>query len=106
MTLAQWKKSKWGLPGSSGRYCEDDCHCILVPVEMIPELPTIGDRVKLRGDDNTDVPKVVDLHPRELSLKELMDKWNEKYGKLPPEIYDMPVESIEAYLRELMKKKG
>ena len=100
MTLDEWQSSSWGVPGSSGRYCEADCHCILVPVEMLPELPVIGAQTLLRGDKDTDILAMVDIHPNEQALKDLMDEWNKLKGKLPPEIYAMPVDDILAYLQQ------
>ena len=105
-TLAEWKRSKWGLPGSSGRYCDKDCHCILFPVDRLEDFPAIGSDVRLRGDDDTDIRKTIDIHPHEEDLAALMDEWNAKYGKLPPEIYDMPIEDVEAFLKELIRKKA
>lgn len=101
MTIEEWKASEWGLPGSSGRYCEDDCHCLLVPAGVaIPE-PLFG-KEKLRGEEKTDIKKAIEFGSAELELKELMDRWNMLYGKLPPEIYKMPVDKVADYLRALL----
>jgi hypothetical protein len=104
MTYEEWAASEWGLPGSSARYCEDDCHCILVPVDMLGELPEIDKQIRLRGEEGSEIKSIIEITPSEQGLKEVMDEWNLKYGKLPPEIYDMDVFEVEAYLRKLMKK--
>jgi len=100
MSYEDWANSEWGLPGSSARYCEDACHCILVPVDALPELPEISKMVKLRGEDGSEIKAVVDIFPKEQGLKEIMDEWNDELGKLPDEIYDMDVMKVEAYLRK------
>jgi hypothetical protein len=105
MTITEWKKSKWGLPGSMKRLCKKFCHCILVPVNMVAQLPAIGERVKLRGDEGSDIRPVVELSPNELYLKELMDDYNAKIGKLPPEIYDMPLLDVIPFLEKLLGRK-
>src|SRR4030042_4868519 len=105
-TLAEWKRSKWGLPGSSARYCDKDCHCILFPVDRLEDFPAIGSDVRLRGDDNTEIRKNIDIPPPEEDLAALMDEWNAKYGKLPPEIYDMPIDDAAAFLIALMRRKA
>jgi len=105
MTHDEWASSEWGLPGSSARYCEDDCHCILVPVDAMDKLPEISDLVKLRGEEGTEIRSVVDISPSEQGLKDIMEEWNAKYGKLPPEIYDMDVFEVETYLRKLIKER-
>jgi len=102
MTYDEWAGSEYGLPGSSGRYCEDDCHCILVPVDAMGELPEIDNLVKLRGEEGTEITSIVEIGPSEQGLKEAMEEWNRLYGKLPPEIYGMDVMQVEAYLRKLM----
>jgi hypothetical protein len=105
MTFDEWEGSPWGLPGSSGRICEDDCHCVLIPDEMLPEFPAIGDEVKLRGDKDTDISAIVEIGPNEAGLKELMEEWYAKgNAKLPPEIYEMDFEDIGPYLKKLMGK--
>lgn len=103
MTKTAWTKSKWGLPGSGKRYCKSNCHCILVPVDLLDQLPEIGKKVKLRGDEDTDIRKIVDIHPNEEELKELMDEYNETIGVLPKEIYEMPLNEVIPYLKELLK---
>jgi hypothetical protein len=35
-------------------------------------------------------------------LKELMDLWNMRHGKLPAEIYRLPVGKVADYLRALL----
>jgi hypothetical protein len=105
MTLAEWEASEWGLPTSSGRVCEDDCHCLLVDTGMLADLPAIGDQINLRGDPETDIRKIVDIGPNEESLKSLMEEWyNLGNQKIPPEIYDMPYDEIEAYMKKLLTK--
>ena len=105
MTYKQWAASKWGLPGSSARYCEDDCHCILVPKELVGEFPAINKQVRLRGEEGSEIKTIVDLSPAEEGLKEIMDLWNATLGKLPQEIYDMDVLEVEAYLRKLYAQR-
>lgn len=103
MTKTEWRRSEYGLPGSNKRYCKQYCHCILVPKSMIEELPAIGKKIKLRGDPESDVAKIVDIHPNEERLKELMDEYNERIGVLPPEIYEMPLEDVIPYLEDALK---
>ena len=104
MSYSSWADSEWGLPGTDARYCSDDCHCVLVPVDALDALPEISDLVRLRGEEGTEIPSVIDISPSEQGLKEVMEEWNAKYGKLPPEIYDMDVFEVEPYLRKLIKK--
>ncbi len=106
MTYDEWASSEWGLPGSDGRYCADACHCVLMPPEIIPDFPEIDSRVKLRGEDGSEIGSIVDITPREEGLKDVMEYWNAHYGKLPPEIYSMDVFEVEAYLRKLIKARG
>jgi len=106
VTYEEWAGSEWGLPGSSARYCEDDCHCILVPVDAMGELPEISNLVKLRGEEGTEITSIVDISPSEQGLKEAMEEWNAMGMQLPPEIYDMDVMKVEAYLRKLMEEMG
>lgn len=106
MTIQDWADSVWGLPGSDGRYCGDFCHCILMPIDMLEEFPAINEQIKLRGEEGSEVPAIVDISPREEGLKAAMDEWNADFGKLPPEIYDMDLYKVEDYLRTLMKKRG
>jgi len=104
MTMPEWKKSEYGIPGSDKRICDGNCHCVLVPEELMEEFPEIDKKSKLRGDIDTDIGKTVDIYPNELRLKRLMDKYNRQIGKLPPEIYDMPLDKIADYLDDLLKK--
>lgn len=106
MTITAWRRSKFGLPGSNKRYCKANCHCILVPVDLIDQLPAIGKKAKLRGDDLTDIKKTVDIHPNEERLKELMDEYNMRIGKLPEEIYEMPLDDVIPYLENLLRPGG
>ena len=100
MTYDEWAASQWGLPGSSGRVCEDDCHCTLIPVDMLDDFPGISDRVKLRGDKDSDIRGMVEIGPNEGGLKQLMQDWYELGNDiLPREIYDMDFDAIEPYLR-------
>lgn len=101
MTLKEWAASEWGLPGSSARYCEDDCHCLLIPEAVLPEFPAISEKAKLRGEEGSAIRATVELAPSEQGLKGIMDQWNENIGKLPPEIYKMDLYKVEAYLRKL-----
>ncbi len=103
MTLEEWAASVWGLPGSEGRYCGDFCHCVLAPADVLAEFPELDLNVKLRGEDGSEIGAVVDIGPAEEGLKDAMDEWNRTRGKLPKEIYDMPLDEIEGYLRKLMK---
>ena len=104
MSYSSWADSEWGLPGTDARYCSDDCHCVLVPVDALDELPEINNLVKLRGEEGAEIPSIVEIGPSEQGLKDVMEEWNRLYGKLPPEIYDMDAFEVEAYLRKLMKK--
>jgi len=109
MTKSNWKISPWGLTDSKKRYCNlkaNNCHCILVPPELIEELPDLGKKIKLRGDPETDIRKIVDVGPNEDRLKNLMDQYNATIGKLPDEIYDMPIQDVGPYLEKLLKEKG
>lgn len=103
MTLKEWRKSPWGDTDSKKRYCNlkaHNCHCLLVPVEKFIDLPEIGKQVKLRSDKETDILAIVEIHPNEILLKDLMDEYNATIGKLPDEIYDMPLEDVIPYLKE------
>jgi hypothetical protein len=104
MTYTEWENSEYGLPGSSGRICLDDCHCCLVPVDVLPDLAGINDRaVKLRGDEGSDIRGIVDIGPHEDSLKQDMEEWYLITGeKLPPEIYDMPFDEIGPYMKKVL----
>lgn len=101
MSLDDWMVSDWGIPGSSTRFCEDDCHCALIPEAVVEEFPTIDERVRLRGEEGSEIRAIIDIGPSEQGLKEIMDKWNEDVGKLPPKIYTMPLLEVEPFLREL-----
>lgn len=104
MTMTQWRKSKYGVPGSNKRYCKKYCHCILVLEEMIPKLPQMGKNIMLRGDDGSDIKPVTEIFPNEMELAALMDEYNATIGKLPDEIYDMPLLDVIPYLRKLLGK--
>lgn len=107
MTLDEWRESEWGLPGSSGRYCEDDCHCILVPEELLPAFPALAeDGAKLRGEPGSDIRAVIDIGPNEERLKTLMETFNRKIGKLPKDIYSMPVDEVIALLEKIFQQLG
>ncbi|MCK5127914.1 MAG: hypothetical protein KAR42_16775 [candidate division Zixibacteria bacterium] len=109
MTKSNWKISPFGLTDSKKRYCNlkaNSCHCILVPPELIEELPELGKKIKLRGDPDSDIRKIVDIGPNEERLKNLMDQYNATIGKLPDEIYDMPLDEVTPYLEKLLKEKG
>ena len=105
MTMEDWEASEYGLPGSSARYCEDDCHCILVPEGVVGEFPAVSERAKLRGEEGSTIRLTVEFAPSEQGLKEIMDLWNENLGRLPPEIYRMDVYEVEGYLRKLYAKR-
>ncbi len=103
MTLEEWRSSQWGDTDSKKRFCNlkaHSCHCIFVPVEMLDELPAIGEKVKLRSDKVTDIKPVIDIHPNEIILKELMEEYNTTIGVLPKVIYTMPIEGVIPFLRE------
>ena len=105
MTLAKWKVSPYGLTDSKKRYCNiktASCHCILVPEDMVSLLPDIGKKIKLRGDKVTDIKHIVDIHPNEMALEELMNRYIEEIGTLPPEIYEMAIGEIAPYLIKLL----
>jgi len=105
MTLAQWKKSKYGLPNSKKRYCnlkKQSCHCLMMPENMLDKFPRIGKGEKLRGDKDTDIKAVVDIHPNEQVLKDLMDEYNAKFGRLPDEFYEIPLDQCIPFLRKLL----
>jgi len=109
MTKTDWKISPWGLTDSKKRYCNlkaNSCHCILVPPELIEELPDLGKKIKLRGDPDSDIRGIVEIGPNEDRLKDLMDQYNATIGKLPEEIYDMPIQDVVPYLEKLLKEKG
>ncbi len=109
MTKSNWKISPFGLTDSKKRYCNltaHNCHCILVPPELIEELPDLGKKIKLRGDPDSDIRKIIDIGPNEDHLKNLMDQYNATIGKLPEEIYDMPIQDVAPYLEKLLKEKG
>jgi hypothetical protein len=100
-TYEGWQNSEYGLPGSDSRLCCQHCHCILVPEDALADLPEIGDSIKLRGDLDSDIRKIVDIGPNEESLKSLMEEWYQLGNqKLPPEIYDMEFDEIEAYMKK------
>jgi hypothetical protein len=105
MTYEDWANSEWGLPGSDARYCGDNCHCVLAPEDVLAEFPALDNLVALRGEEGSDIAAVIDITPNEKGLKDAMDEWNATRGKLPPEIYEMDVFEVEAYLRKLMGKK-
>jgi hypothetical protein len=106
MTLKEWKRSEWGLPGSGGRYCKSNCHCVLVPTELLPELPNIMKRIRDEEAKETKPRAIVDIYPNELLLKELMDEYNARFGKLPQEIYRMSLEDVISYLKKLLGEEG
>jgi hypothetical protein len=106
MDYASWADSEWGLPGSDGRLCSDSCHCALIPVDMLPDLPGIGDLIKLRGDKGTDIRKIIEVGPHENDVSDLLKEWKELTGseKLPREISDMEFDDIEPLTRKAVEK--
>lgn len=93
------------MTDSKKRYCNltaHNCHCILVPPEMLKDLPDLGERVPLRGDRRSDIRSIIEVGPNEMELKNLMDEYNLTIGPLPQEIYDMPLEEVAGYLRGLL----
>jgi len=105
MTYDEWEASEWGLPGSSARYCQDDCHCLLIEAGVVDEFPAISEQAKLRGEEGTEIRAIIELSPAEEGLKDIMDRWNRDLGKLPPEIYSMDVMKVEAFLRKLYEAR-
>lgn len=108
MTLAEWKKSKWGLTDSKKRYCnlkKHSCHCLLLPEDLIEKFPRIGKAVKLRSDKDTDISAVVEIHPNEVILRDLMNEYNLKIGRLPDEFYEIALEQCIPFLRKLLGKE-
>lgn len=102
MELQEWQASSFGDTDSKKRYCNlkaHSCHCILVPEDMLDELPAIGEKVKLRGDEGTDVKPIVDIHPNEIILKELMEEYNATIGVLPKVIYTMEMDAVIPFLK-------
>ena len=107
MTLDEWRASEWGLPGSSGRYCEDDCHCILIPEELLPEFPQLAEGgPKLRGEPGSDIRAIVEIGPNEEKLKLLMEIFNENIGKLPKDIYSLPIDEVISLLEKIFQQNG
>lgn len=104
MTLAEWQNSQYGVPGSHKRICDGFCHCILVTKEMQEELARegLGRKVKLRGDKDSDIGKIVDIGPREQLLSDLMDKYNEEIGRLPDEFYATPFSKKADWLEDAL----
>ncbi|MAH50277.1 hypothetical protein CMI37_30935 [Candidatus Pacearchaeota archaeon] len=99
MTYNEWATSVYGLPGSNERICDGYCHCILVPEALVDEFPELDLRQKLRGDIGSDIKPIVTFFPNEVGLAEAMDTWNSTIGVLPKEIYAMPLQNVEPYLR-------
>ena len=91
MTLAQWEGSSFGVPGSGGRFCEDNCHCILVPDGT--ELPTLGTDL-LRGQKGTDIPPITSEFPLELEFEELSIQWRAKFGDMPGRFLRMDLPTL------------
>ncbi len=104
LTMGEWQKSRWGLPGSGLRYCKAHCHCALVPVAFLPELPNIAKRVSEAAKQEIELRPIVDIYPNELVLKDLMNEYNATLGKLPEEIYIMPIKYVIPYLKKLLGK--
>jgi hypothetical protein len=107
MTLPEWRKSRYGLPNSKKRYCnlkKFSCHCLMLEVGLVDQFPRIGKGVKLRSDPDTDIKAVVDIHPNEKVLMELMDEYNATKGRLPDEFYEIPLEQCIPFLRKLLGK--
>jgi len=103
MTADEWRDSEYGLPGSDGRFCSENCHCLLVPNDIdVSDIEPLFGKEKLRGEEDTDIRKVVEFGSAELELKELMDLWNARHGKLPAEIYKLPVGKVADYLKALL----
>jgi hypothetical protein len=72
---------------------------------MLPDLPGIGDLIKLRGDEGSDIRKIIDIGPNEATLKELMQEWYDLTGmRLPPQIYEMEYDEIEPFMRGAVER--
>lgn len=106
MTLAEWQRSKYGVPGSHRRICDGFCHCILVTAEMKETLETtgLGKRFKLRGDKDSDIGKIIDIGPREQKLSDLMDRYSKEVGRLPDEFYATPFAKKPEWLQNALKE--
>lgn len=105
MTLAEWEASVYGLPGSDGRYCDGSCHCILIPDSLLGKFDWIDPNYIPRGDKGSDIGPIVEIFPNEKALADLMNDWNKRFGRLPPEIYRMPVKDGWAYLQKLYDRR-
>jgi len=104
LTMDGWRKSEWGLPGSGLRYCKSNCHCALLPTGLLDEFPNIAKRVRDSARQEIELRAIVEVYPNELVLKDLMDEYNATLGKLPEEIYSMPLDQVIAYLKKLLGK--
>ncbi len=100
MTLRQWEGSSFGVPGSSGRVCEGNCHCLLIPDGT--ELPSLGTDL-LRGDKGTDIPKITSEFPLEVQFNELVLQWRNQIGDLPGRFARMSLPDIIAEMKRTLK---
>jgi len=105
LTLEEWATSQWGDTDSIIRYCNQTtyCHCVFIPEEVFDEIPELDYSIKLRGDDETDIDSVIDIHPGEEELRDLMDEYNARFGVLPRWIYDYSVDEMPEILRKLLR---
>lgn len=105
MTLQEWEASPYGVPGSDGRYCDGSCHCILVPDTLIDRFDWIDPNYVPRGDPGSTIGPVIEIFPNERALADLMNDWNARFGRLPKEIYQMPVMDGWKYLKAMYDRR-
>lgn len=104
-----WESSTWGLPGSPGRICNGNCHCVLIPVDTLEKFPEIKDlnlNIKLRGDKGSDIGKVIDIFPQEKTMIDLIVRYEAQVGKLPKGFYYQTIPEAIVFLRNALKGGG
>ena len=89
MSLPDWESNPLGVPGSTGRVCKGNCHCLLIPEGT--DLPGLGDDL-LRGDPDTDIPPITGEFPLEIKFGELSVLWRAKFGDMPGRFLKMTLE--------------
>ena len=93
-TLEGWEVSQFGVPGSSGRVCNGNCHCLLIPEDMeLEQLPDFGTDL-LRGDLGSDLGKITDDWPLEIRFEELSAQWRAKFGDMPGRFLKMDLDTL------------
>ena len=104
MTLQEWQRSEFGVPGSHRRICNGFCHCILVTADMKQNLEDegLGKQVKLRGDKDSDIGQIVDIGPNEQLLSDLMERYASEIGRLPDEFYAVPFLEKSSWLKNAL----